>query len=200
MADKHKVYFGLSKVHMAPVTDAHTREVPVWETPIPVPGAVHFAPERQQEKSQFFADNIAYFTKWVTSSIDGDLNMARFPNSVRTAIWGDIETEKGGLIEVDNADTKDFALLFQVETDTGSIRCAYYQANGGTPSRESNTLTDGGFEPDTETSALSCSSVKIGTVNGVDKYAFMYWVDESDPAYATWFDTVTMPTLPTNGG
>lgn len=195
MADNYKVQYGLSKVFLAPVADGHTRENPAYETPIAVPGAVTFTPENQQDVSKFFADNVAYFTKIATSSIDGDLEMARFPNIVRSEILGDIEIGDG-IIEVDGAKAKDFALLFQIETDIGSVRCAFYQVTGGQPSRESNTMTDGGVEVDTETMSLTCSSVKIGVAAGVDKYAFKYSVPDSDPLFATWFDDVVLPTLP----
>jgi len=187
-----KVKFGFKNVHLAPFTTAATREAPAYGTPFAVPGAVSFSPENQEQIAKFFADNHLYYTKNVTSSIDGDLVCALLPEDYHTQIIGNIKVDGGGIIQVDGAPFVDYALLGQVETDDGAIRFAFYDCSSGQPKEGMSTLTDGGIEVATETISLSCTSVAVSD----DVYAFKYWVPDTSALYADWFESVILPTVP----
>ena len=73
MADKVK--FGIKNVHYAVMT----ADIPTYETPVPIPGAVSFSLEASGDTSPFYADDMQYFVTVANNGYTGDLEMALFP-------------------------------------------------------------------------------------------------------------------------
>lgn len=196
---EEKVIYGLSNLHLAPVAEGHTKEEPKYQKPFPNPGATGFSPEAEQEIGKFFADDRVFFTTNQTSSYTGDLITAKFIDKVQTEILGNIILANGGLLVVDGAPTKEFAIMAESKTDIGRIRYVYYLATGGNPTREYATLEDGAPEIPTETMNVSMSSIKLkykDAVSNEGEYIFMYKVREGEEGFDTFFNEVPLPEIP----
>ena len=57
----NKVKFGLSNVHIAPITAISNSEV-TYGTPFALPGAVNLTLDPEGESADFYGDNTKYFS------------------------------------------------------------------------------------------------------------------------------------------
>ena len=64
----NKVKFGLSEVHIAPITAVGDSSY-TYGTIFSIPGAVSLTLDRAGDETEFYADNIKYFTQSAESKI-----------------------------------------------------------------------------------------------------------------------------------
>ena len=136
---KNKVKFGLNKVHWAKITAWSDDGVPTFATPVRLPGAVSLSVDASGGADNFYADNGVYYVINNNSGYEGDLEVALITTDFATEILGEQLDSKGVLVERNDAELAQFALLFEFEGDKDSIRhvlecCA---ANG--PATECST-------------------------------------------------------------
>ena len=122
-AQKNKVKFGLSNVHIAKLTE--TEEGITYGTPFPVPGAVGLTAEPEGDTTPFYADNIKYFIAVANNGYTGDLEIAMTPKEFLTQILGQLEDTNGALIESANDVNARFALMGEIEGDVKKRRFIY---------------------------------------------------------------------------
>ena len=131
----NKVEFGISQLHVGTYTVDDQGNVTLG-APYHQKGAVSFSPEEQSELTNFYADNIVYWSGYSGGSIEGDLEVAMFDDEFKTQFLGYVTLTNGGLANVKNATKPNVAIFFQVEGDKESRRVALYNCALGAITRD----------------------------------------------------------------
>lgn len=161
-AKENKVQFNLKNVHYA-ILDT-SGETPVWQTPVPVPGAVTLTLDPQGDVTKFYADGIVYYQTANNNGYSGDLEMAKFPDQMMKDVWKFKESGTDHvLIERSDEEPASFALLYQIDGDADNEYYCMYNCMGTRPGAGSTTTT-GTKEPQTQKSTISAVSMEDGRV------------------------------------
>lgn len=188
---KNKVKFGLNKVHYAKITAWSEDGVPTFATPVRLPGAVSLSIDANGENENFFADNGVYYVINNNAGYEGDLEVALITTDFATAILGEQLDSKGVLVERNDAESAQFALLFEFNGDKNHIRHVLYCCSASRPSTESST-TEESTEVKTETLSLKATALPSGLVKGKT-------CESTDQTtYDNWYGAVYIPTAATN--
>lgn len=150
----NKIKYGLKNVYYSVITLVNN--VPSYATPVAIPGAVNLSLSASGEKTEFYADDIAYFVTTANDGYEGTLEIALIPDSFRTAVLG--ETVDGNGAYVENADilSKDFALMFEFNGDANAVRHILYNVNASRPDVAGATK-EKSIQPQTETLNIKAS-------------------------------------------
>lgn len=187
MAEKNKVRYGLSNVHVGPVTVEDG--TPTFGTPTAYPGAVSIVMTPEGEQSNFHADNIVYYVTDSNNGYTGDLEMAYLYDWFETQYLGSKESKEGMIVETSDNPTQMAYLMFQFEGDVNATKYIIYNMTFGRPDLEGNTKEDT-TEPNTTT--IPFTSVPLVTEFG---NVVKSKVPSTASNYATFFTTA--PTVPT---
>lgn len=186
----NKVKFGLKNVHYAVITV--TDGVVSFGTPVKVPGAVNLVTSAVGDKTEFYADDIAYFVQNANGGYEGTLEMALIPDGFRKDVLGDKIDSNDVLFENANAIAKDFALLYEFSGDANATRHIFYNVNAARPNVEGATKTKT-IEPKTDTLNITASpAIDTGDVKAKAEPA-------QTVAYEAWYTTVYKYVAPTEG-
>ena len=171
-----------------------TRTVPVYGESVRLPGAVSLSIDANGENENFYADNTVYYVINNNAGYEGDLEVALITTDFATAILGEVLDSKGVLVESNDAETSQFALLFEFDGDKNHIRHVLYCCSASRPATEGQT-TEESKEVKTETLSLKASALPSGLV----KSKTCESTDET--TYNNWYSAVYIPTVPnqTNG-
>lgn len=180
----NKVEFGISQLHVGTYTVDDQGNVTLG-TPYHQKGAVSFSPEEQSELTNFYADNIVYWSGYSGGSFEGDLEVAKFDDAFKTAFLGYRALRDGGLANVKNATKPNVYIAFQVEGDAESRRVIMYNASLGAITREFATIEEE-KEPATETLAVTVTG---DNATGVSMASYK-------PGDAGYDDLFTNPAAP----
>ena len=180
----NKVKFGLSEVHIAPITNVGYSSY-TYGTIFSIPGAVNITLDRAGDETDFYADNIKYFNESANQGYTGSLEMALFNEDFRTKILNEIKDSNGALIEDATKGTTGFALGFQIDGDKANRRFWYYNVMANRPSNSSATI-ESSKTPQTETVDI------IVAPRSTDKLvrAVLEKTDDNTTAYNAFFSTV----------
>lgn len=160
--EENKVQFNLLNVHYALLTS--NGDVPTWDKPVHVPGAVTLTLDPQGDITPFYADGIVYYQSVANNGYSGDLEMARFPDQMLKDIWGMEEVpEDHVLIENIKKEPKSFALLYQIDGDKDNQYYCLYNCSGTRPGIGGSTNKET-KEPETKTSSITAVSLENGNV------------------------------------
>ena len=182
----NKVEFGISQLHVGTYTDDGNGNITLG-SPYHQKGAVSFSPTEQSEKSDFYADNIVYWSGYSGGSFEGDLEVALFDDAFKTKFLGYKTLTNGGLANVKNATKPNVYIAFQVEGDAESRRVIFYNCTLGVITREFSTIEES-KEPVTETLSMTC----IGdNATGVSRAV----LKPDDAGYDTLFTSPAAPEL-----
>ena len=177
---KNKVKFGLNKVHYAKITAWSEEGVPTFATPVRLPGAVSLSIDA----------NGVYYVINNNAGYEGDLEVALITTDFATTILGEQLDSKGVLVERNDAESAQFALLFEFNGDKNHIRHVLYCCSASRPSTESST-TEESTEVKTETLSLKATALPSGLVKGKT-------CESTDQTtYDNWYDAVYIPTAAT---
>lgn len=180
----NKVEFGISQLHVGTYTVDDQGNVTLG-APYHQKGAVSFSPEEQSELTNFYADNIVYWSGYSGGSFEGDLEVAKFDDAFKTAFLGYRALADGGLANVKNATKPNVYIAFQVEGDAESRRVIMYNASLGAITREFATIEEE-KEPATETLAVTVTG---DNATGVSMASYK----PGDAGYDTLFTAPTAP-------
>ena len=187
---KNKVKFGLNKVHYAKITAWSDEGVPTFATPVRLPGAVSLSIDANGENENFYADNCVYYVINNNAGYDGDLEVALITTDFATAILGEQLDSKGVLVERNDAETSQFALMFEFDGDKNHIRHVLYCCSASRPATEGET-TEESKSVKTETLSLKATALPSGLVKGKT-------CENTDEAtYNNWYGAVYIPTAAT---
>lgn len=184
-----KIKYGISNVHYA-VKSTDASGVTTYATPAPIPGAVTLTLDQSGDESKFYADNIAYYTSFTNDGYTGNLEVALLPTKFRQDVLGEI-MDATSKVMYENADVepKEFALLFQIETDDGqAFYKTFFNCKCGRAGAGSTTKTNA-TTPQTESVSLTASPLENGIVRATS-------TEETPSATLdTWYDAVDYPTV-----
>ncbi len=158
--------------------------------PVRIPGAVSLSIDANGENENFYADNTVYYVINNNAGYTGDLEIALITTDFATDILGEIQDTKGVLVERNDAETAQFALLFEFNGDKNHIRHVLYCCTASRPATESAT-TEESTEVKTETLSLTASALPDGLV----KSKTCENTDET--TYNNWYKSVYIPTFTT---
>lgn len=131
MANKSKVFYGLSNVHYAKLTETVDPITGVVTTsygaPKAWPGAVHLTLDPNGNPVIFSADNTAYYTISNNRGYEGDFECAKIPDDILVDTLGNTEDDNGMIVETDKDEVSYFALMFEIDTDKNPNRYVFYK-------------------------------------------------------------------------
>lgn len=179
---ENKVEFGLRNAHYAVVTLDEATNKLSFGTPVRIPGSVNLTLNASGDLVRFKADDIDYYTNANNQGYEGTLTMARVTDKFRKDILGEELTEGGVLVENADAQTKNFALMFEFQGDKKAIRHVVYYCSANRPSEASKTK-DGADPNTTELSIIAGprpdnNIVKAKTTVGVKDEIYNGWYTE----------------------
>ena len=180
----NKVKFGLSEVHIAPISSI-SNSAYTYGTIFSIPGAVSITLDRAGDETDFYADNIKYFTESANQGYTGSLEMALLNEDFRTKILNEIKDTNGALIEDATKSTNGFALGFQIDGDKANRRFWYYNVTATRPSNNSSTI-ESSKEPQTETVDITVAPRSTDKLVRV----VLEKTDDNTTAYNGFFSTV----------
>lgn len=179
----NKVTFGLSNVHVGTWTEENGAVT--LGTPMHIPGAVSWSPSQDSNQYTFYADNTAYWSDYTDGSIEGDLEMALFPDEFKTQFLGYQALTDGGLAQVKNAVKPHIYLCGEVEGDQEKRRFIFFNGTCGVINREHNTIE--------ENKEVQTESIPITFVGDNISGAMMATYKPGDTGYSTLFTAPTAP-------
>ncbi len=144
---ENKVEFGLRNAHYAVVTLDEATNKLSFGTPVRIPGSVNLTMNASGDLVRFKADDIDYYTNANNQGYEGTLTLARVTDRFRQEVLGEELTGGGVLIENADAQTKNFALMFEFQGDKRAIRHVMYYCSANRPSEASKTKD--GADPNT---------------------------------------------------
>lgn len=185
---KNNVKFGLNMVHWAKITAWSDEGVPTFAAPVRLPGAVSLSIDASGGADNFYADNGVYYVINNNSGYEGDLEIALVTTDFATEILGEQLDNNGVLVERNDAELAQFALIFEFDGDKNKIRHVLYCCSASRPATESST-TEEETEVKTETLSLKATALPSGLV----KSKTCESTDET--TYNNWYKAVYIPVM-----
>jgi phi13 family phage major tail protein len=181
---ENKVVFGLKNAHYAVITEGVDGTY-TYGVPVPFPGATGLTLEPKGEQTDFYADDILYYTSSTNQGYDTKLTVANIPEKFRTDVLGEVldATDKV-LTEKNTAKPKKIAFLFEFDGDVKSIRHALYSCSVSRPGIGSNTKTTSSEPGTTELTLVAGPRPEDGVVK-VSTTA-----DTTAAIYDAWYSAV----------
>lgn len=189
MAEISKVLFGLSKAYYA-VISANGE----YGTPVALPGAVSLTLNREgSDPEKFYADNMPYYVApSVNGGYTGTLTLAKVPQTFLTDVLGEIVDDNGMQVEVTDAASKSFALMYEVEGDADQKRYVFFNCTAQRIAAGANTKSDS-TSPDTQDLEFTAIG-KDFTLEGKTRNVVKGSAVTADSAFAGWYSAVPVPT------
>lgn len=180
-----KIDFGFCNAYYAKATDDGTGTL-TYETPVRFPGMVDLALEAQGDRTEFYADDIIYFSSTANNGYSGTLEVATLPDSFRKDILGEVEgTQDKVLYEYANAGTVEFALLFEIQQDVNATRRCLYRCTASRAAVNAHTK-EASITPQT-------STLNITAMPRINDHLVISKCPSTSSAYDTWFNSVHEP-------
>lgn len=187
MADKNKVEFGISQLHIGTYEVGNDGTVTLG-TPFHQIGAVSLSVDAESDSNDFYADNVKFWSGFSDNGFSGSMEVAKFDTLFKTQFLSYITLDDGGIAQVKGSTNPNVYVAFQTEGDVESRRVIMYNCQLGAISREYTTIEDT-KEPVTE-------SIDI-TVTGDNATGLtMVSYKPEDSGYATLFTNPPVPALP----
>lgn len=187
----NKIKYGIKNCYYAVATIADNGSA-TYGTPVALPGAVSLSLEAQGENEPFYADNIVYWVGNGNTGYEGDLELARVPDSFKTDVLGMITDAKDVLVEDLNAEAIHFALLFQFEGDEKATKHVMYNCTCTRPTVAGETKGEN-ITPQTETLTITATSIYNASLD-TDIVKAEANADTDATTYSGWTSAVYVPT------
>lgn len=145
---ENKITFGLKNAHYAKITIDESGTI-TYATPKPLPGSVEISLEPRGDMTEFYADDILYYSASNNQGYDGTLTIANITDDFAIEILGE-EKDETDLVITEKSTSKSsaFALMFEFDGDVKATRHVLYYCNASRPKVGSSTKTDSA-EPNT---------------------------------------------------
>lgn len=186
MANKNKITYGISNVHVFPITSTDESGVPTYDTKvISMPGATELSLDAEGSSDPFYADDVVYYQSVVNNGYSGSITLADIPEDFLTVVMKEIKSEGGTFFEDASVEPLEFAMAFEFKGDKKKRRHLFYRCKATRPSIESKTKEDS-IEPNTP-------EIEIVVMPRLDNNIVKARCEEGDTDYATWY---TKPVTP----
>lgn len=184
-----KVRFGLSNCYYALLTQTGDG-TPTWGTPVAMVNAKSITMDRTVSDQPIYADNKLIYTIKAMTGATITLTFTLLSDAIKQALLGHKADMKGHDVEVTNAKTVYFALIFQIEGDTLSRRSVVLKCSASLGSEASETTADS-VNVNGDTLNITVYPVSDSAGNDIARYD----VDSDDSDYETVLTAA--PTIPT---
>lgn len=145
---ENKITFGLKNAHYAKITIDEDGTIS-YATPKKLPGSVEISLEPRGDMTEFYADDILYYSASNNQGYDGTLTIANITDDFAIDILGEEKDETDLVItEKSTATGSAFALMFEFDGDIKAVRHVLYNCTASRPKIGSSTKTDSA-EPNT---------------------------------------------------
>ena len=145
---ENKITFGLKNAHYAKITVDEDGTI-TYATPKLLPGSVEISLEPRGDMTEFYADDILYYSASNNQGYDGTLTIANITDDFAIDILGEEKDETDLVItEKSIAKSSAFALMFEFDGDVKATRHVLYYCTASRPKIGSSTKTDSA-EPNT---------------------------------------------------
>lgn len=178
-ATANRVTYGLSNVHVWPITATSDAGVPTYGTKIKMPGAVELSIDPEGSSDPFYADDSVYYQGTANNGYSGSITFADIANAFLTTVMKETVDTNGAQFENADVEPLEFAMAFEFKGDVKKRRHLLYRCKATRPGIASNTREDN-ISPNTN--ELSFSAMPRLDNNDVKTKA-----EESDEAYAVWY-------------
>lgn len=145
---ENKVTFGLKNAHYVKITFGEDGSI-TYGTPKALPGSTELSLDPRGDMTEFYADDMLYYSASNNQGYDGTLTLANIPEEFAIDILGEEkDTDDAVMTEKATATGSYFALMFEFAGDIKEIRHVMYYCSASRPSIGSSTKTDS-VEPNT---------------------------------------------------
>lgn len=146
---ENKITFGLKNAHYAKITVFDEDGTITYATPKSLPGSVEISLEPRGDMTEFYADDILYYSSNNNQGYDGTLTIANITDDFAIDILGEEKDETDLVItEKSIAKSSAFALMFEFDGDVKATRHVLYYCTASRPKIGSSTKTNSA-EPNT---------------------------------------------------
>ena len=188
MAD-NKVVFGLRNAHYSIITEGEGGEV-TYSVPVALKGAVEISFEPRGETTDFFADDILYYTTVSNQGYETSLTVANISQEFRTDVLGEtLEGVDNVLTETTLTKSKKIAFMFEFDGDVKAIRHCLYYCTVTRPSLTSATKTESAEPQTQELTLISAPRPEDGVVKRSTT------PETPDAVYNAWYANVYIPAV-----
>jgi phi13 family phage major tail protein len=184
---ENKVVFGLKNVHYSVISEDPTTGGLVYGTPVALKGAVEISLDPRGETSDFYADNILYYTTSTNAGYEASLTVANITREFRVDVLGEELDETNSVLEENtNNKTRKIAFMFEFDGDIKAVRHCLYNCTVTRPSLTSATKTETA-EPQPQELSLIAAPTDAGLVKRSTTG------DTPAAIYDAWYDAVYEP-------
>lgn len=186
MANKNKITYGISNVHVFPITSTSDAGVPTYDTAvIPMPGATELSLDAEGSSDPFYADDVIYYQGVVNNGYSGSVTLADIPEDFLTKVMKEIKNKNGTFFEDASVEPLEFAMAFEFKGDQKKRRHLFYRCKATRPSVSSQTKEDS-ITPNTP-------ELEITVMPRLDNNIVKARCEEGDADYANWYTKPVEP-------
>ena len=157
-----KVRYGLSNVHYA-IYDETNNEYGDWKS---IPGAVSLTIDKEDNKNDFYADNIVYAVVKNTAKETGSIEFASLTKDIEHDLFGVTSDSVSGLeYATTDAQPVSIALGYEIDGNVKKQRGLRYNVTLDEPNFAANTETDS-TNPDTVTANITALAREFEITTG----------------------------------
>ena len=181
---ENTVTFGIKNVCYAPIT-VDSNGIINYGAPVALPGATEISLDAKGDMTEFYADDMLYYSASNNQGYDGKLSVANIPEQFAIDILGETkDTDDAVITENASAQGSKFALMFEFAGDVKAIRHVMYYCSASRPSIGSSTKGD---KSDPNSAELD---FKASARPGDYKVKTKTTTTTPDSVYNNWYNTV----------
>lgn len=185
---ENKVVFGLKNAHYSVITD--TAGVHTYGTPVALLGSIEITLEPKGEPSDFYADDILFYTTTSNQGYTATLSIASLNEAFRKDVMGEIlEATDLVMTEKSDAKPKQIAFMFEFDGDVKAVRHVLYNCTVTRPSITSATKTETAEPTPQELTLVAAPRPSDGVVKRSTT------AETTTTVYDGWYTAVYTPTV-----
>lgn len=187
-----KALFNIKKLQVAKLTE--TNGVISYATPIQVAGTVSLTMNVEQSSEAVYADGTSYITVTGAIATTGTLENYFIPKEVLKQIYGYVESANHELMQTDKQPAE-FAMQFACDDENGKeVYFTYYRVTSTKPGINLQTKESG---TTINPQSVELNAIPITLADNSTRVIYSFATEDATN-YATYFNSVSVPTLPTS--
>ncbi|MFW6121846.1 MAG: major tail protein [Petrotogales bacterium] len=180
----NKYEFGISRTHVAFIDEEGSD---YYETPEEIPGTINISITPESETTEHHHDNKKAGEETNNNGYSGSIETSTIPDEILAEMQGHEIDDNDGIVERQDDEPKEFALMFETEGSDEKIRTVFYRVKAQRPSEEHQTN-----DPAPNISTKTMDLTMMAEDDSEDKY-IKYSLKESDTGFDSFFEEVPMP-------